>query len=606
MCGIFGIASSKNVIDDLLSGLQRLEYRGYDSSGIAAISGGEIICQKEKGKIINLANKISGKELSGTIGIAHTRWATHGPASEVNAHPHSSGDFAVVHNGIIENFKTIREFLEKQGYNFVSDTDTEVIPSLVDYYFKKHSDLNKAIVASLKKLEGAFAVAIITKHAPDTIIVVRRGSPLAIGISDEDNYIGSDAYVMAPYTNKIIYLDDDDFAFVTKDKVEVFDKDGNELSKTVKIINFQSIITGKEGYRHFMHKEIEEQPTIVANIVNTYFDRIENRIFFDSANIDFADVNRITIVACGTSAYAGEVAKYWFEKYAKTAVTVELASEFLYKDFIQDDDLFIFISQSGETADSLKALKLVKKAGKQNLLLVNAEASSMQNEADNHIFLHAGPEIGVASTKAFTAQLTVLGLLALKNATRKGTISQEEKLEKCRELRYVPKKLSNIINQTDEIKSLAQKLAHISHIIYIGRGTAYGLAKEAALKFKEISYIPAEGIAAGELKHGPIALIDEDLYVVVIAPSGHLFDKTYANIQEIAARGGKVIAMTDSKGKALLEDIASDVIIVPNCSEFTLPILYSLPMQYLAYFTAVTKGTDVDQPRNLAKSVTVE
>jgi glucosamine--fructose-6-phosphate aminotransferase (isomerizing) len=606
MCGIFGIIGKNQVTDNLIEGLKRLEYRGYDSSGIAVLNNGELQIEKASGKIKELEKQIGPREVPGNIGIAHTRWATHGMPVTENAHPHSNGKIAVVHNGIIENFKFLRNELEGYGYKFISDTDTEIIPFLLDHILKTETDIHSAVRILLKQIEGAFALGIILKDHDDLLIATKRGSPLAIGVSSDEKYIGSDAFVMAPLTNKICYLEDDDVVFMQKSDLQIFDKTNQAVERKFIEQNISQIYVGKENYRHFMQKEIDEQPTVIANLINTYYDRISNKISFDDVKLDYGAVKNIVIVACGTSRYAGEVARYWFEEYSDVSVRLYIASEFVNSRKINQDDLVVFISQSGETADTLKALKHVKDQNHQNLVIVNNQHSSMSNIADNIIYLHAGPEIGVASTKAFTSQLCVFALFALKIAQAKKLLKDNEITEIMREFRRLPSKISNILKDHTQIKNIANKIIHSRNIIYIGRGVSYGIALEAALKLKELSYIHAEGIAAGELKHGPIALVDEDLHIVVIAPSNDNFGKLFSNIQEVSARGGQIILISETEGVKQVEDICKNYIEVPKVTNFLAPILYSVPVQLLAYYVAVFKGTDVDQPRNLAKSVTVE
>ncbi|MBL6785740.1 MAG: glutamine--fructose-6-phosphate transaminase (isomerizing) [Rickettsiales bacterium] len=606
MCGIFGIIGKNEVTDNLIDGLKRLEYRGYDSSGIAVIYQDKLQIEKASGKIRELEKVINNKDIPGNIGIAHTRWATHGQPVKENAHPHSDGNIAVVHNGIIENFKILRNELEEFGYRFSSDTDTEVIPYLLDYFIKEGNDVYDSVRKTLKKIQGAFALGIIMKDNPDQLIATKRGSPLAIGFGENEKYIGSDAFVMAPLTSRICYLEDDDIVFLNNEDANFYDANDKLVTRDLIQQNISQIYVGKENYRHFMQKEIDEQPTVIANLLNTYYDRITNSISFDDVNIDFKKIENIVIVACGTSLYSGEVAKYWFEKNSDVTVRLYIASEFIHNHKLNENDLVILASQSGETADTLKALKIVKEKSLQHLVIVNAQICSMSNIADNLIYLHAGPEIGVASTKAFTAQLSVFGLLSLKIAQEKQIMSEAEIIDVMRSFRRLPANISAILNKQDQIKNIAHKLINSSNILYIGRGKSYGIAKEAALKLKELSYIQAEGIAAGELKHGPIALIDEDLYVVVIAPVNENFTKLISNVQEVSARGGKVVLISEAEGLQEVSDLTKDYIEVPKISEFLAPILYSVPIQLLAYYVAVFKGTDVDQPRNLAKSVTVE
>ena len=606
MCGIFGVISEEHIINLLIDGLKRLEYRGYDSSGVATLVDNEFLVQKASGKIRNLEEKLDSKNFKGKIGIAHTRWATHGKPVIANAHPHISENLAIVHNGIIENFSGLRKDLIAKGYEFKSDTDTEVILYLLEDALKEDNDFKFAIINILSQLKGAFALGIIDKQHPDTLIAVKRGSPLAIGFGENETYIGSDAFVMAPLTNKICFLEDNDIAFIKKNKIEIMNQEAVKVERKIFKQNFSAISIGKENYRHYMLKEIDEQPTVLANILATYFDRINNQINFDQVKLDYAKINNVVIIACGTSLYSGEVLKYWLEKYANIAVRIYIASEFNHMHHLRKDDLTIFISQSGETADTLKALKIVKEKSFNTLVVVNSKMSSMENLADNIIYLNAGPEIGVASTKAFTSQLMVFALFALKISTAKEITAKSELKEIYKNLRSIPAKISKILSSHDDIKKIAGKIVSSNSVLYIGRGTSFGIAKEGALKLKELSYIHSEGIAAGELKHGPIALIDESLNVVAITPNDNLFSKTISSIKEIEARGGKIIMISDQDGLNQATDIYQDSIEMPDVIDFLSPILYSIPVQLLAYYVAVFKGTDVDQPRNLAKSVTVE
>jgi len=608
MCGIFGYVANSNVSRILVEGLKKLEYRGYDSSGIALIEGKKNIkVRKAQGKISELEKKLKDKPLEGNNGIAHTRWATHGKPNEINAHPHSNGNFAVVHNGIIENFREVREELEKEGYKFKSETDTEVIPNLIDKYYQKHKDILKAIRETISRFDGAFALGIISKHEPQKLYATKRGSPLAIGLANEGNYIASDAYAIADHSGKICYLNDDDIAVLDQESIAIYDKDHNICKREIKYTTFSTHYAGKGNYRHFMHKEINEQPAVISDIMNTYCNRENNKIIFPKANIDYKELKNITFVACGSSYYSALIAKNWFENIAGVNCKLEIASEFLYNNHFSDSRLAIFISQSGETADSLKALKTLQaNEAVKTLVITNAEHSSMANIADYVVNLVAGPEIGVASTKAFTAQLVVLALMAIETAHQNKFITDKRKRELCRALRSQPKLMYEAFESEKKIVKIASKIKHIHNIIYLGRGTAYGLAQEAALKLKEISYIHAEGIAAGELKHGPIALIDEDLFIVALVPNNDLVEKTISNLEEVHARGGKIIVITEKSVVKKVKDIAAQVITLPDVDSFAAPILFSVPAQLLAYHTAVAKGTDVDQPRNLAKSVTVE
>ncbi len=607
MCGIFGLIASDDVVSQLVSGLKSLEYRGYDSSGVALMSeSNDLKIVKAAGKITNLEAKLKEEQVSSNSGIAHTRWATHGKPVEKNAHPHANQNFAVVHNGIIENFREIKAELQQLGYEFYSETDTEIIPHLIDKYYQESGEILSAIRKTIADLNGAFALGIISKYAPDKIFAAKRGSPLALGLAKDANYIASDAYAIASYSDRICYLEDDDIAELSKEAINIFDKQHKQVSREIKFTNFSSANVGKGNYRHYMLKEINEQPAVIADIMNTYCDRETNKIIFPNANLDFTELKKVTFVACGSSHFAALIAKNWFENIANIDCKIEVASEFLYSNHFVHSGLVVFISQSGETADSLKALKMVKAEGVKTLVITNVEHSSMANLADYVINLLAGPEIGVASTKAFTAQLVILALLALESAATKNLIAADKKLSLCRALRKLPGLMTESLNLEGQIIEIANQLKNIHNIIYIGRGTSYGLAKEAALKLKEISYIHAEGIAAGELKHGPIALIDEDLYIVALLPADDIAEKTISNLQEVHARSGKIITITDKKLTDEVSELSNQVIAVAEVESFAAPILYTIPAQLLAYHVAVLKGTDVDQPRNLAKSVTVE
>jgi glucosamine--fructose-6-phosphate aminotransferase (isomerizing) len=609
MCGIFGLVAKDNIIDILVSGLQKLEYRGYDSSGIAVLDSKDskdFIITKSQGKIVNLKHKIFNQDLKANIGIAHTRWATHGRASEVNAHPHYSKNFAIVHNGIIENYKALKKELQASGCKFYSDTDTEVIPHIIEKHYNKSQNIIVAIRAMMQEIEGAFALAILYKEDSQSIFIAKRGSPLAIGQSKEVNFISSDAYAMSEYVDKVAYLEDDEIAQISCDNIIYYDDEGNNFNKEMSLSNFTMQKASKENYRHFMLKEINEQSSVAADIMNAYCSRSDNNIKFPKITHDFSKIKNISFVACGSSYYASLIAKNWFENIANINCKVEIASEFIYNSHYKNSDLVIFISQSGETADSLKALKMVKESKIATLLLTNVEHSSMALSADYIINLLAGPEIGVASTKAFTAQLIILALMALKIADNQQRLEKEKLQEYCRELRKIPTNIGLALQQENQISKVANLLKNINNILYLGRGVSYGLAQEGALKLKELSYIHAEAIALGELKHGPIALIDENLFIVSLLINDKLVTKSISNLQEVKARDGKIIIITDEEIKDKISDIATEVILMPKGVGLSAPIIYSLPIQLLAYHVALLKGTDVDQPRNLAKSVTVE
>ncbi|PIR34420.1 MAG: glutamine--fructose-6-phosphate transaminase (isomerizing) [Alphaproteobacteria bacterium CG11_big_fil_rev_8_21_14_0_20_44_7] len=597
MCGIVGIVSSENVSQKIFESLERLEYRGYDSAGIAVVNG-ELQRRRAQGKLANLKKELKKSPIAGNAGIGHTRWATHGLPITENAHPHSTAKVSVVHNGIIENFLELRKELEKAGYKFTSQTDTEVIPILITYYLDNGESDFKAFQKTISRLHGAFAIGAIFNGNDNLLMAAKRGSPLAIGYGDDEMFMASDAIALAPLSQKICYLEDDDIAKITSTSCEVFGKDGKSAEREVKISNISGAAVGKGNYRHFMLKEIHEQPIAIAQTLNAYYDPFNAKINLPKAKFDLRDIRKITIVACGTSYYAGMVAKYWIEQIAHIPVEVDVASEYRYrKPVYQKGGMFLAISQSGETADTLAAIKHAKAAGQYIASIVNVPQSSIARESDLIIPTLAGPEIGVASTKAFTCQLTALAALAIAlTPSVPGLLPQ---------LADVPSLLTDILH-IDAYEDLADEMSLAKTVLYIGRGTSYPIAMEGALKLKEISYIHAEGFGAGELKHGPIALIDESVPVVVIAPYDEYFAKTASNVREVAARGGKVILISNSKGCKELKDVTYKCIKMPFVPSFVAPILYAIPAQLLAYHIAVKKGTDVDQPRNLAKSVTVE
>ena len=607
MCGIIGVIGNQPAAPLVLDALKRLEYRGYDSAGIATLLNGHIERRRAQGKLAALEAAVNANPLGGTLGIGHTRWATHGLPNEINAHPHATDKVAVVHNGIIENFQSLRAELEGLGHVFTSQTDTEVVPQLITFYLNKGLSPREAVAACLKRLHGAFALGILFANHPDAIYAARRGSPLALGFGQGENYLGSDAVALAPLTQKICYLEEGDWAEIRIDGVTIFNADDAVVERPIKITALTGATTGKGDYRHFMQKEIFEQPTVIGQTLNVYYNPTTARIALPDMPFALKDISCITIVACGTSFYAGLCARYWLESLTRLPVEIDYASEFRYREpVMQKNGLTLVISQSGETADTLAALRYAKSQGQHTLAIVNVPESTMSHEAELTLYTHAGPEIGVASTKAFTTQLTVLACLTLALADARGTVNAQEMAQLTFALAEVPARMSEILHHAEHIEKLAQKIHHARDMLYIGRGTSYAIAHEAALKMKEISYIHAEAYAAGEMKHGPIALIDESVPVIAFAPSDALFEKTASNIQEAAARGGKIVAFSDAKGIAELGDIVSESIELPAVHPFVSPILYAIPAQLLAYHTAVLKGTDVDQPRNLAKSVTVE
>ena len=607
MCGIIGVIGTRTASPLVVEALKRLEYRGYDSAGIATLVDGHIERRRAQGKLTGLEALLASNPLEGTLGIGHTRWATHGLPNEINAHPHATDKVAVVHNGIIENFQELRAELEKAGHVFTSQTDTEVVPQLITFYLNQGKTPHDALSVTLKRLEGAFALGVIFAQQPDVLYAARLGSPLAIGLGDGENYLGSDAVALSPLTRKICYLNEGDWAEIRRDGVTIFDAQDNVVERPYKISALSGAATGKGDYRHFMQKEIYEQPSVIGQTLNVYYNPTTGRVAMPELPFQLDAIKHITIVACGTSYYAGLTARYWLEALAKMPVEIDIASEFRYREpVMQENGLTIVISQSGETADTLAALRYAKSKGQHTLAIVNMEESSMSYEAGATLYTHAGPEIGVASTKAFTTQLTVLACFALALADTRGTVDAAEMARLTHALAEVPSRVAEVLHHADAIEKLAATVQQAKDMLYIGRGTSYAIAHEAALKMKEISYIHAEAYAAGEMKHGPIALIDESVPIIAIAPKDHLFEKTASNIQEAAARGGKIIVFSDEDGIASLGDIVTASFALPTVHPWVTPILYAVPSQLLAYHTAVLKGTDVDQPRNLAKSVTVE
>lgn len=608
MCGIVGIISNRQVTPLLIDGLKRLEYRGYDSAGVATLVDGKIERRRAKGKIVNLEKKIAENPLPGTIGIGHTRWATHGVPNEANAHPHATKHVAVVHNGIIENYRELRDELKELGHVFESETDTEVVVHLISQKIEEGLSAEEAVKQSLKRLKGAFALAIVFAGRNDIIIGARKGSPLAVGFGEGEMFLGSDALALAPLTQKIMYLEDGDWVVLTHSSATVYDENGGEVKRPVVQSAASGAMIGKGGYRHFMLKEIYEQPQVIGDTLNTMINQDMDTITLPNVPFDLKEMTRLTIVACGTSYYAGLVGKYWIESIARVPVDIDVASEFRYRrPVMEKGGVALFISQSGETADTLAALRYCKEQGQKIVSIVNVPTSTMARESDCVLKTLAGPEIGVASTKAFTTQLTLLACFAIALGRAKGALSRSEESRLSRALVEVPSRAAEVLNNDQAIEKIAQNLMVPAHdVLYLGRGSSYPIALEGALKLKEISYIHAEGYAAGEMKHGPIALIDEGVPVVVVAPTDELFDKTISNMQEVLARGGKVVFFGDKDGVGTVKDRSAATIVLPTVDPFVAPILYAIPVQLLAYHTAVAKGTDVDQPRNLAKSVTVE
>ncbi len=607
MCGIIGIVGKDQVAERLVDGLRRMEYRGYDSAGVCTVHDDALIRRRAPGKLVNLVRELAQHPAPGTTGIAHTRWATHGAPTAANAHPHATAELALVHNGIIENFRQLREMLSARGRKFESETDTEVVAHLVSELVEAGQSPQDAVKAALPQLRGAFALAIAFRQHPDMLIGARLGSPLVVGYGDGETYLGSDALALAPLTQRIAYLDEGDWVVITRAGAEIFDKDNNPVLREITLSGASAAEIEKGTYRHFMQKEIFEQPTVVAQTLRSYIRQLDQTVALPQFDFDLSSINRVTIVACGTSYYAGMVAKYWFEQFARLPADIDFASEFRYREPVMEPGgLSLFISQSGETADTLAALRHCKAQGQTIAVVVNVPTSSMAREADLLLPTHAGPEIGVASTKAFTCQLAVLAALAAHMAVKRGRMDRAEEAEVVKHLLEAPASLNAALAHDDEIAAMAPLIAPARDVLYLGRGQDYPLALEGALKLKEISYIHAEGYASGEMKHGPIALIDEAVPVIVLAPSGPLFEKTVSNMQEVRARGGKVVLISDREGIDEAGEGCLATIEMPKVHPLIAPLVYAIPVQLLAYHVACVKGTDVDQPRNLAKSVTVE
>ncbi|MGY8704847.1 glutamine--fructose-6-phosphate transaminase (isomerizing) [Bradyrhizobium sp. 18BD] len=608
MCGIVGILGREPVAEQLVDSLKRLEYRGYDSAGVATLEGKLLARRRAEGKLKNLEKRLEAEPLKGTTGIGHTRWATHGKPTVNNAHPHATERVAVVHNGIIENFRELREELEKNGTVFHTETDTEIVLHLVDDLMTRGNKPVEAVKLALGRLRGAFALGFIFAGDDDLMIGARNGPPLAIGYGDGEMYLGSDAIALGPFTDTVSYLEDGDWVVLTHKSATIFDKDGHAVQREKIKHAASTSLVDKANYRHFMAKEIHEQPEVVGHTLARYVDMASERVSLPvKLPFDFNDIRRINITACGTASYAGFVAKYWFERFARVPVEVDVASEFRYREApLRKGDLAIFISQSGETADTLAALRYAKAEGVHTIAVVNVPTSTIARESETVLQTLAGPEIGVASTKAFTCQLMVLANLAIAAGKARGELSDADETKLVHGLVEIPRLMSDALTTELQIEKLSREIAKSRDVLYLGRGTSFPLALEGALKLKEISYIHAEGYAAGELKHGPIALIDETMPVVVIAPYDRVFEKTVSNMQEVAARGGKIILMTDAKGAAEATVESLVTIVMPDMAAAFTPMVYAVPVQLLAYHTAVIMGTDVDQPRNLAKSVTVE
>jgi glucosamine--fructose-6-phosphate aminotransferase (isomerizing) len=608
LCGIVGILGREPVAGQLVDALKRLEYRGYDSAGVATLERGTLTRRRAEGKLKNLEQRLAIEPLAGTVGIGHTRWATHGKPTELNAHPHATERVAVVHNGIIENFRELREALSKNGAKFASETDTEVIVHLVTQEMNKGKSPVQAVEAALGQLRGAFALAFLFAGEEDLMIGARKGSPLAVGHGQGEMYLGSDAIALAPFTDTITYLDDGDWAVMTHTGVEIRDEKGAVVKRDTVKTTASAALVDKGNHKHFMAKEIHEQPEVVGHTFAHYIDMTTERVRLPgNLPFDWKKLGRLSISACGTAYYAGLVAKYWFERFARLSVEIDIASEFRYREApLSPGDLAIFISQSGETADTLATLRYAKQNKQHVLSVVNVPTSTIARESDVVMPTLAGPEIGVASTKAFTCQLAALACIAVAAGRARGTLSETDEQNMVRALIEVPRLMAAALALEPQIAELAQTLSKCSDVLYLGRGTSFPIALEGALKLKEISYIHAEGCAAGELKHGPIALIDETMPVIVIAPYDRVFDKTVSNMQEVAARGGRIILMTDPKGSAEATIDSTVTLTLPAMASTVTPLVYAIPVQLLAYHTAVAIGTDVDQPRNLAKSVTVE
>lgn len=607
MCGIVGILGNHEASPILVDALKRLEYRGYDSSGIATINDGVLERRREIGKLVNLADKLVHQPLKGKIGIGHTRWATHGSPTLANAHPQKTGKVAVVHNGIIENFKKLRDELISNGANFQSETDTETIAQLCMSFIDGGDDPKISAKKTLARLEGAYALCFLFHGYDNLLIAARKGSPLAIGHGNGEMFVGSDAIALAPMTNQVTYLEEGDWAVITRESLEIRDTNGTKIKRSKQTLDLNTQNVAKGNHKHFMAKEIAEQPSVLADAIQHNLNTSRDKLEISDLELDFKNINRITLVACGTAFLACNVAKYWFEKIARISIDLDVASEFRYREPpVEKNNLAIFVSQSGETADTLAALRYCNKNKMKTLGIVNVDESTIAREASMSMQIHAGPEIGVASTKAFSCQLSILYFLVIKAAKEKDIIDNNQEAELVKSILQLPSIIVDALSLESEIKLAAQELSKASNAIFLGRGAMYPLALEGALKLKEISYIHAEGYASGELKHGPIALVDENMPVIVLAPKDELFDKTVSNMHEVMARGGKVLLITDTEGASEAQEGTWKTIIMPKISNDLAPILYSIPAQLLAYHTAVSKGTDVDQPRNLAKSVTVE
>ena len=605
MCGIFGVSANKNVVGNIINGLKKLEYRGYDSSGIAVLKNKKIFTTRAKGKLTNLISKLDHKNLSGNIGIGHTRWATHGVPSTANAHPHTTTEVSIVHNGIIENYSNLKARLISLGSIFKSETDSEVISHLLTKQLEKETPI-KAVQKTLELLDGAFAIAILFRES-NILVGSRKGSPLALGITTKSMYLGSDSVALSPFTKQICYLEEGDTVFIENGSFQIFNEKFNKVKREIKLSGQSSKDMGKGNFKHFMQKEIFEQPHVIGDTLSRFLDPLKKKISIPKLNIEWNKISHINLIACGTSYYACQVASYWFEKFTNIRTTSHYASEFRYRSYVYEKNILsIFISQSGETADTLAALRYAKKNKSKILSIVNVDESSISRESDYVLPIAAGPEIGVASTKAFTAQLTLLCCLCLVISKKKRIVSPKEEEKLTKAILEIPSSLSIALDLAPEIRKLSKTIINSKSALFLSRGSCFPIAMEGALKLKEISYIHAEGYASGEMKHGPIALVDDKVPVIIISPKNNVFEKNISNMEEILARKGKVILITDEKGNQSLSKNRIKKIVLPNSEDLIQPILFTIPVQLLAYYVAVYRGTDVDQPRNLAKSVTVE
>jgi glucosamine--fructose-6-phosphate aminotransferase (isomerizing) len=607
MCGIIGIIAKRPVASELIEGLRRLEYRGYDSAGVATLIDGRIERRRAEGKLGNLVARLDKEPVHGSIGIGHTRWATHGLPIEGNAHPIATDRVAVVHNGIIENFQELKRELAGLGHKFHTQTDTEAVANLVTHHLAQGMTPAQAVAKTLERLEGAFALVFLFAGEHDLLICARRGSPLAIGYGDGEMFIGSDSLALAPLTRRITYLEEGDWAVVTSREVQIYDRANRKAAREVRETALSGALIGKGNYRHFMQKEIFEQPAVIGDTLHALINPATRSVHLPDLPFALGDIGKITTIACGTAHHAGMIAKYWLERIARIPVESDIASEFRYRaPAMPRDGAALVISQSGETADTLAALRYCREQGQKIIAIVNQPESTIAREADVILPTLAGPEIGVASTKAFTTQMAVLAAFTVAVARARGTIDADTEAAMAGQLAEIPSRASEVLHHDERLQEIAGEIALARDVLYLGRGTSFPLALEGALKLKEISYIHAEGYAAGEMKHGPIALIDENVPVIVLAPPDDLFEKTLSNVEETMARGGRVVMISDAAGVARLEGRLAFGIAVPHCAPFVAPLLYAIPIQLLAYHVAVLKGTDVDQPRNLAKSVTVE